>query len=59
MAKLNDAMNKAMGTRACCEKYAANGVETVRGTPGAFGALIKREVEKYEALAKTLKTKVD
>lgn len=59
IAKLNDAVNKAMISPTLLERYAANGVETVRSTPEEFGALIKREVEKYAALAKTLKAKVD
>jgi len=59
IAKLNDAVNQAMVSPALMEKYAANGVETVRSTPEEYGALIKREVEKYTALAKTLKLKVD
>jgi tripartite-type tricarboxylate transporter receptor subunit TctC len=59
IAKLNDAVNKAMVSPSLVEKYAANGVETVRSTPEEFGALIKREVEKYAALAKTVKAKVD
>jgi tripartite-type tricarboxylate transporter receptor subunit TctC len=59
IAKLNDAVNKAMVSPALMERYAANGVETVRSTPEEFGALIRREVEKYAALAKTLKLKVD
>ncbi len=59
IAKLNEAVNKAMVSPSLVEKYAANGVETVRSTPEEYGALIKREVEKYAKLAKTLKTKVD
>jgi hypothetical protein len=31
----------------------------VRSTPEEFGALIRREVEKYAALGKTVKVKVD
>jgi len=59
IAKLNDAVNQAMVSPTLMEKYAANGVETVRSTPEEYGALVKREVEKYAALAKTLKLKVD
>ena len=59
IAKLNDAVQKAMVSPTLLERYAANGVETVLSTPEEFGALIKREVEKYAALAKTLKTKVE
>ena len=44
---------------ALMEKYAAIGVETVRTTPEEYGALIRREVEKSTALAKTLKLQVD
>jgi tripartite-type tricarboxylate transporter receptor subunit TctC len=59
IAKLNDAVNKAMASPSLLEKYAANGVEPVGGTVEEYGALIKREVEKYAMIAKTLKAKVD
>lgn len=59
IAKLNDAVNKAMVSPSLKEKYAANGVDPVGGTVEEFGALIKREVEKYALIAKTLKAKVD
>jgi tripartite-type tricarboxylate transporter receptor subunit TctC len=59
IAKLNDAVNQAMVSPSLIEKYAANGTETVRSTPEEFGALIRREVAKYAALAKTLKATVD
>ena len=59
IAKLNDAVNKAMASPSLLEKYAANGVDVGGGTVEEFGALIKREVEKYAMIAKTLKAKVD
>jgi tripartite-type tricarboxylate transporter receptor subunit TctC len=59
IARLNDAVNKAMVSPSLLEKYAANGVDPVGGTPEAYGALIKSEVEKYAMIAKTLKAKVD
>ncbi len=59
IAKLNEAVNKAMVAPNLMEKFAANGVEPVGGTVEAYGALIKREVEKYTKLAKTLKTVVE
>jgi tripartite-type tricarboxylate transporter receptor subunit TctC len=59
ITRLNEAINQAMVSPGLMEKYAANGVETVRTTPEEYGALIRREVEKYTALAKTLKLKVD
>jgi tripartite-type tricarboxylate transporter receptor subunit TctC len=59
LAKLNDAINKAMTAPGLREKYALNGVETVGGTPEQFGAFIKREVEKYETLAKKIGVKVE
>ena len=59
IARLNEAVNQAMVSPALMEKYAANGVEPVRSTPEEYGALIRREVEKYTALGKTLKLKVD
>jgi tripartite-type tricarboxylate transporter receptor subunit TctC len=59
IAKLNSAVNKAMVSPTLVERYAANGVETVISSPEEYGALIKREVEKYAKLARTLKTKVE
>ncbi len=59
IARLNDAVNKAMTSPSLLEKYAANGTDPVGGTPEAYGALIRSEVEKYEKIAKTLKAKVD
>ena len=59
IARLNDTVNKAMASPSLLEKYAANGVDPVGGTPEAYGALIKSEVEKYAMIAKTLKAKVD
>jgi tripartite-type tricarboxylate transporter receptor subunit TctC len=59
IARLNDAVNKAMVSPGLLEKYAANGTEPVGGTVEAFGALIRSEVEKYERIARTLKAKVD
>jgi tripartite-type tricarboxylate transporter receptor subunit TctC len=59
IARLNDAVNKAMVSPSLLEKYAVNGTEAVGGTVEAFGALIKSEVEKYERIAKTLKATVD
>jgi tripartite-type tricarboxylate transporter receptor subunit TctC len=59
IARLNDAVNKAMVSPSLMEKYAINGTEPVGGTVEAFAALIKSEVEKYERIAKTLKATVD
>lgn len=59
IARLNDAVNKAMVSPSLKEKYALNGVEPIGGTVEEFGALIRREVEKYTVIAKTLKAKVD
>jgi tripartite-type tricarboxylate transporter receptor subunit TctC len=59
IARLNDAVNKAMVSPSLLEKYAANGTEAGGGTFEAFAALIKSEVAKYERIAKTLKAKVD
>ena len=59
IARLNDAVNKAMVSPGLLEKYAANGVDPVGGSVEAFGALIKSEVQKYAMIAKTLKAKVD
>lgn len=57
--KLNDALNKALVAPTLTEKFVLNGVEVLRTTPEEFGAFVKREVEKYQKLSKTLKAKVD
>jgi tripartite-type tricarboxylate transporter receptor subunit TctC len=59
LAKLNEAVNTALAAPGLKEKYAANGVETVGGTPEQFGAFIKREVEKYERIGKRIGAKVE
>jgi tripartite-type tricarboxylate transporter receptor subunit TctC len=59
LVKLNDAVNKAMVAPTLKERYAANGTETVGGTPEAFGAFIKREIEKYAVLSKKIGLKTD
>jgi len=59
LAKLNDAINKAMAAPSLRERYAANGVDPVGGTPEEFGAFIKREVEKYATISKKIGMKVD
>ena len=59
LAKLNDAINKALAAPSLKERYAANGVETVGGTPEQFAAFIKREVEKYERIGRKIGAKVE
>ncbi len=59
IAKLNEAVNKAMVSPTLLERYAANGVDPVGGTPEAFGALIRSEVEKYAMISKKIGVKVD
>ena len=59
LAKLNDAINKAMHAPGLREKYAANGVDPVGGTPEEFGAFIQREIEKYALISTKIGLKVD
>jgi tripartite-type tricarboxylate transporter receptor subunit TctC len=59
LVRLNDAINKALAAPGLKEKYAANGVETVGGTPEQFAAFIQREVEKYERIGKKIGAKVE
>ena len=59
LSKLNDAINKAMAAPSLREKYAANGVDPVGGTPEEFGVFIKREIEKYAMISKKIGLKVD
>lgn len=59
LAKLNEAVNKAMAAPSLREKYAANGVEPVGGTIEEFASFIRREVEKYARLSKKVGLKTD
>ena len=59
LAKLNDAINKAMASPTLRERYAANGVDPVGGTAEEFRGFIKREVDKYAAIAKKIGIKPD
>jgi tripartite-type tricarboxylate transporter receptor subunit TctC len=59
LARLNDAINKALAAPSLKEKYAANGVETVGGTPEQFAAFINVEVEKYERIGRKIGAKVE
>ncbi len=59
MARLNQAINGALASPSLRERYAANGVETVGGTPEEFAAFIRREVEKYERIARKIGAKVE
>lgn len=59
IARLNQAMNQAFAEPRIRETFYANGLELIGGTPEAYGALIKREVEKYAMLAKRIGAKVD
>jgi tripartite-type tricarboxylate transporter receptor subunit TctC len=59
LARLNDAINKAIASPGLRAKYAANGVETVGGTPEEFGAFIRSEVAKYEKIARKIGAKVE
>ena len=59
LARLNGAVNTALAAPSLRERYAANGVETVGGTPEQFGAFIRREVEKYERIGKKIGAKVE
>jgi len=59
LAKLNDAVNKAMVSPTLKEKYALNGTEPVGGTPEEFAAFVRREIEKYAVLGKKIGLKPD
>lgn len=59
LAKLNDAVNKAMASPTLREKYALNGTEPVGGTPEEFAAFVRREIEKYAVIAKKVGLKTD
>lgn len=59
LAKLNDAVNKAMVSPTLKEKYALNGTEPVGGTAEEFANFAKREIEKYAVLGKKIGLKTD
>lgn len=59
LARLNDAVNKAMVSPTLKEKYALNGTEPVGGTAEEFAAFAKREIDKYAVLSKKIGLKTD
>jgi tripartite-type tricarboxylate transporter receptor subunit TctC len=54
VAKLNDAMNKALKDPKLIDTFTKGAIEPVGGTPEEFGALARADSEKYSRLVKEL-----
>ena len=59
IARLSDALNKALAHPDVRERFATQGLTPVPTTPEQFGAHIRSEIEKWGKVAKTANIKVD
>jgi len=57
--KLNDALNRAIGTRAFMERFGEIGDEAAGGPPEEFGDVIRTELAKWADVIKRSGTKLD
>jgi tripartite-type tricarboxylate transporter receptor subunit TctC len=59
VARLSDALNKALADPQVKERIAANGLDVATSTPAEFGVFIKSEIAKWAKVAKEANIKVD
>lgn len=59
IARLSDALNKALAQPEVRERFAAQGLSPTPSTPEQFGAHIRAEIEKWGKVAKTANIRVD
>jgi tripartite-type tricarboxylate transporter receptor subunit TctC len=59
IAKLHAEMSKALRTRDLIDKFAAQGIDVIGGSPVEFAAFIRGDVAKYAKLVKTAGIKID
>jgi tripartite-type tricarboxylate transporter receptor subunit TctC len=59
IARLSDALNKALAQPEIRERFAAQGLTPAPGTPEQFGAHIRAEIEKWGKVAKAANIRVD
>ena len=59
IARLSDALNKALAHPEVRERFATQGLTPMPTTPEQFGAHIRSEIEKWGKVAKAANIKVD
>ena len=59
IARLNDALVKALAQPEVREKFATQGLDAASSTPAEFGAHIRSEIEKWGKVAKAANIKLD
>ena len=59
VARLSDALNKALADPQVKERIAANGLDVAISTPAEFAAFIRSEIAKWGRIAKEANIKVD
>ena len=59
IARLADALVKALAQPEVRERFASQGLEVASSTPEQFGAHIRAEIEKWARVAKTAGIKLD
>jgi len=59
VAKLSDALNKALAQPELKERFAAAGLEVASSSPAEFAAFIRSEIAKWGRVAKEANIKVD
>jgi tripartite-type tricarboxylate transporter receptor subunit TctC len=59
VARLSDALNKALADPQVKERIAANGLDVATSTPAEFAAFIRSEIAKWGSVAKEANIKVD
>jgi tripartite-type tricarboxylate transporter receptor subunit TctC len=59
IARLNDAVNKALQQNDLRSRLAAEAAEPMGGTPGQFAEHLKREVKRFSDLVKQIKLQAD
>ena len=59
VARLSDALNKALADPQVKERIAANGLDVATSTPAEFAAFIRSEIAKWGRVAKEANIKVD
>ena len=59
IAKLHAEMSKAVRSRDLIDKFAAQGIDVIGGSPAEFAAFIRGDIAKYAKLVKTAGIKID
>jgi tripartite-type tricarboxylate transporter receptor subunit TctC len=59
IARLSDALNKTLAQPEVRERFAAQGLSPMPGTPEQFGAFIRAEIEKWGKVAKAANIRID